>query len=25
VDFTSFYQAVRKAKDEGTIPEDAIY
>lgn len=25
VDFTSFYQSVRKAKDEGTIPEDAIY
>ena len=25
VDFTSFYQGVRKAKDEGTIPEDAVY
>jgi hypothetical protein len=25
VDFTSFYEAVRKAKEEGTIPEDAIY
>lgn len=25
VDFTSFYQAVQKAKDEGTIPKDAVY
>lgn len=25
VDFSSFYQAVKKAKDEGTIPENAIY
>ena len=25
VDFTSFCQGVRKAKDEGRIPEDAVY
>ena len=25
VDFTNFYQAVRKAKTEGVIPEEAIY
>lgn len=25
VDFTSFYEAVQKAKDRGTIPKDAKY
>ena len=25
VDFTSFYQAVIKAKEDGTIPQDAVY
>jgi hypothetical protein len=25
VDFTAFYQAVQRAKDEGTIPADAKY
>ena len=25
VDFTNFCQGVRKAKDEGRIPEDAVY
>lgn len=25
VDFTNFYQAVHKAKEDGTIPQDAVY